>query len=149
MQSRRPSGRPESELLQAFPVTIGGFVDAVEFAPATEKRVDAGWCDRLLLAVEVLETDAGRECAEDRETGDNHRRTILHRQAAADEFEQAWEFREREIGGLCIGIGFGIVLFDAYCRNSGNGAEVFPLRSCLVRLNRLCGKPIPQRLKDI
>ena len=33
MQSRRPNGRPESDLLQAFPVTIGGFVDAVEFAP--------------------------------------------------------------------------------------------------------------------
>ena len=61
MQSRRPNGRPESELLQAFPVTIGGFVDAVEFAPATEKRVDTGWRDRLTFAGTELDEIGGGE----------------------------------------------------------------------------------------
>ena len=48
-------------LLQAFPVTIGGFVNAVEFAPATEKRIDTGWCDRLTFASTELDEVGGGE----------------------------------------------------------------------------------------
>jgi hypothetical protein len=42
-------------------VTIGGFVDAVEFAPATEKRVDTGWRNRLTFAGTELDEIGGGE----------------------------------------------------------------------------------------
>lgn len=37
-------------LLKSFPFAIGGFVDAGEFAPTTEERVDTGGCYRLSLS---------------------------------------------------------------------------------------------------
>ena len=40
---------PRFLLLKSFPFAIGGFVDAAEFAPATEERIDAGRRDRLVL----------------------------------------------------------------------------------------------------
>ena len=52
---------PRFLLLKSFPFAIGGFVDAVEFAPATEKRVDTGWRDRLTFAGTELDEIGGGE----------------------------------------------------------------------------------------
>ena len=40
---------------------IGGFVDAAEFAPATEERIDAGRRDRLVLTRSQTDEVSGGE----------------------------------------------------------------------------------------
>ena len=40
---------------------IGGFVDAAEFAPATEERIDAGRRDRLVLTRSQTDEVGGGE----------------------------------------------------------------------------------------
>lgn len=52
---------PRFLLLKSFPFAIGGFVDAVEFTPTAEKRVDTGRCNRLSLSRTKFDKIAGGE----------------------------------------------------------------------------------------
>ena len=52
---------PRVRLFKSFPFAIGGFVDAGEFAPATEEGVDTGGCDRLALSCAEFDEVASGE----------------------------------------------------------------------------------------
>ena len=44
----------------------------------------------LFLFIQILEADACGECAENRQTCNDHRRTIVSRQTTANKTQQAW-----------------------------------------------------------